>query len=1070
MFDSVTAALLRSAPHLPGLLPDDLPSLLTYHYAELVSQRLRGETASTVEQAPQDWPLEKIADAYELLASTLGDPNARRASAFVAATAHQIISRGKKNFSTSEVSDKNIFCGITRESVPSDISAALLFIVAQQYADANEASEAIPVFDSDRYESKILTKNVRDLARGKLTKILKRISKLRPEQETNHPIQEQSLRAMLHALNTGVEMLAAEVLATQYTHSNLIPFKTSQSLFKNIIELSSYEVSTPQKIGKSPLISLYPGPRHLAVLLLAVAQTLENASLAKVPPPPDCEPSFWSRWLDQRAETQPFLWPNHQEAIAAHFYYSGKSAVLVLPTGAGKTTVSSLKIAGVLGTGKRAIFLAPTHALVDQMAVDLQNIFPKKLFKISVTNDFDFSFIDTTKQSAKIEVMTPERCLALLSFVPEIFSDVGLLVFDECHLLSSEQNNQKRSLDGMLCLLAFNTIVPTADMLFLSAMLKNGEEFSNWIATLTGRESVFVNLLWKPSRQARGVVVYNENEIAEAKKEAIRIQNNQTKAKKDLSVTAKSKLCVSLNALWGLQHNWNATSMSICSTTKILDKPVLLSGTINRGQIALKPNANYVAAQIAIRAATNNLKSIVFVNSKLHTISTAAEISAGLNKILPTPEDEDSLWAALEEELGGLEFSMLHKGAAAVPHCSSMLRLERELAERSFKSKDGARAIVATPTLAQGLNLPAHMAILAGDKRQNRLTNAREKICVHELLNAAARAGRAGHLANGIVLLIPEPVLCFDTKGKIVPQEAKNKLESILPDNDQCISIIDPLEVVLDKVFMGSWTDDFVIYAANRMAELRGDTDNIFDIRRSFSGFIATQKNAQCEFEEKIDKFTGIVKNGLPEEFGKEILMLASQSGLPANVLSRLKKSIFERIEQLPDTIPGWVNWLFKWLEKDDEARRVMLGDVGYKIMDIVGLKNQPIDAEGLKRILPGVHGWLAGMPIVKIEKELQEASGKTGSFGYCWSARELVNNIIPRGFVFPFGLLTQIANQLSLFEEQSMIESKKVLKSLSSALRLGYDTPEKLLYSKKLSKTHSRVQIHNKWNELQNS
>jgi hypothetical protein len=33
----------------------------------------------------------------------------------------------------------------------------------------------------------------------------------------------------------------------------------------------------------------------------------------------------------------------------------------------------------------------------------------------------------------KIEVMTPEHCLALLSYAQHAFADVGLMVFDECH-------------------------------------------------------------------------------------------------------------------------------------------------------------------------------------------------------------------------------------------------------------------------------------------------------------------------------------------------------------------------------------------------------------------------------------------------------------------------------------------------------------------------------------------------------------------------------------------------------------------------------------------------------------
>ena len=42
MFDAATAQLLRSAPSVPGLDPEDIPALLTSHYANLVSARLRG--------------------------------------------------------------------------------------------------------------------------------------------------------------------------------------------------------------------------------------------------------------------------------------------------------------------------------------------------------------------------------------------------------------------------------------------------------------------------------------------------------------------------------------------------------------------------------------------------------------------------------------------------------------------------------------------------------------------------------------------------------------------------------------------------------------------------------------------------------------------------------------------------------------------------------------------------------------------------------------------------------------------------------------------------------------------
>ncbi len=60
-----------------------------------------------------------------------------------------------------------------------------------------------------------------------------------------------------------------------------------------------------------------------------------------------------------------------------------------------------------------------------------------------------------------------------------------------------------------------------------------------------------------------------------------------------------------------------------------------------------------------------------------------------------------------------------------------------------------------------------------------------------EILNAAARAGRAGHLANGVVLLIPEPIISF-SQGKPLNLNVIQKLKSILPEDDRCVLISDP--------------------------------------------------------------------------------------------------------------------------------------------------------------------------------------------------------------------------------------------------------------------------------------
>jgi ATP-dependent RNA helicase HelY len=179
----------------------------------------------------------------------------------------------------------------------------------------------------------------------------------------------------------------------------------------------------------------------------------------------------------------------------------------VLPTGAGKTTVSELTIAATLATARKVIFLVPTLALVDQLRDDLSRSFPNDLSGVVVSSDGDLSVLARGPELSQIEVMTPERLLGLLSFADADVSEVGLIVLDECHILS-RISGRTRSLDAMLCLLHAAKRAPQADFLMLSAMVINGQELADWLAGLTGRPASFFHDPWKPSRQARGVVVY----------------------------------------------------------------------------------------------------------------------------------------------------------------------------------------------------------------------------------------------------------------------------------------------------------------------------------------------------------------------------------------------------------------------------------------------------------------------------------------------------------------------------------------------------------------------------------
>jgi hypothetical protein len=620
----------------------------------------------------------------------------------------------------------------------------------------------------------------------------------------------------------------------------------------------------------------------------------------------------------------------------------------------------------------------------------------------------------------------------------------------------------------MFCVLAFNSIAPAADFLFLSAMLRNGDQFSRWIAQLTDRPCVFVDPLWKPSRQARGVVLYDRlslDAVRNAAWAAQRSEDRRTgKIAKTLRSAAKKELVTQPYALFGLQHNWLVGADAICTIAKISETPIPLEGKPSAQGIWPKPNVNHVAAQLAAAAVKSGLKAIIFVNVKRAAISTANEIAQLLGDTPLATDDETMRWDALKHELGGLEHSVLPGPTSAVPHNAMMLRLERDLAERLFRRPDGARAIVATPTLAQGLNLPAHIAILAGDKRADLDDGGREALEAHEILNAAARAGRAGHLANGVVLLIPEDVLHFGA-DKRLSGGLITKLKSILPEDDRCIEIEDPLQMILDRITVQPAGDLDVEYALNRLTTIiapegtESEAVARFDVTRSFAAFAAAENDSIIRFEARVARLNEVLEARNDPPSDAALLELAAQSGTPLTVLENLRRRLQAELF-LPGTIEEWVRWIVQWLSDDERARQALMEREKRSILGAVGLPQEgPLTADALQRLAPGVLAWIKGDPMNVIENTLGGNSAREAG-KLCPRARVLATNILPLGLSFIAGLVVRAAKG-AIGAGETLLTSVAVLDCLATAVRRGFDSPAKIAFAELRPKFLTRVQWH---------
>jgi len=124
MFDSETAALIRSAPRLQGVDPQLLPQELTGIYAELAGLRLR---ARSLMDAPDFIDkverIVRIATVYEAQVDNSVEGETRRAAAFVSGTAYQILGRV-----APMTGDRSTF--LSAAAIHPGVAAPRLFLIA----------------------------------------------------------------------------------------------------------------------------------------------------------------------------------------------------------------------------------------------------------------------------------------------------------------------------------------------------------------------------------------------------------------------------------------------------------------------------------------------------------------------------------------------------------------------------------------------------------------------------------------------------------------------------------------------------------------------------------------------------------------------------------------------------------------------------------------------------------------------------------------------------------------------------------------------------------------------------
>lgn len=1074
MFDADTVALISSAPPLPGLNLADLPQQLTDAYATLVAARIRIRELANEDSLPDNITnlvreTNRLAFSQEALVSALGERDNRAAAAFVAGAAHHVALLADRIRKTESRRSS-----LALDSISPEISATILFLIAESSADAAEMAKAIVIGTSEPVEAALLAAIIH-LANGRLRNVLD-IALPGTDQILVGNRYDQAVSALYLMLLQGVRLMAVNMLGG----NNEDPFADQADpaeLFERVKALCVEPLNDIlDGLGALPY-SVYPGPRHLASLLSSASRDLAASALVNTPPPSGIDGDQWRGLLKKTAERRPYLWRNHRQAIAAGYLEPGVSAAVSFPTGAGKSTLAELKIATALLRGVKAVFLAPTLALVDQTASALKATFPDSDVLRERTDELVLDVEGDTLPA--ISVMTPERCLAMLSFNREIFADVGLLVFDECHLLHPRgTETSRRAIDAMLSVLNFVAVAPKADLLFLSAMMMNTQEMAGWIRELTGRECLSLTLTWKPTRQVRGCVVYGDEEI-----KALNLRLRQTRAKvsnKDAPAELKRGLKISPFGFFCLHQTWQSKARKDYALLPLLDEQVTLStGSTKNRDWYLTPNGNQVAAAIAQATAHQGLKTLVFTQ----TIPLANSASNALSRELGRPDclltaDERDLYLSAADELGGAEHLYLQVEhevrlvSSSACHHGLLLPAERNLHESLFRREDGINVLVATSTLAQGMNLPSEVVIIGGDSRFDPKADRMEKLDAHELLNAAGRAGRAGDASYGFVLIVPSKVVNFDDKASKIHSHWSD-LQAIFAQSDQCLTIDDPLTRLLDQIHdEAASKSELAMYLLRRLPVSApsdaGDDDAPAKalLGRSFAAFRARQQGNAQWIQSRIDAAIALRR---ADPNTPSVLTwadrLAASAGIPVAIIRELGQPLSGSVNPNATT-RDWYLWLVGWFTERPqlipqlirkESLEGMFGTTYKKLED-----DESRGKYAVGRMFSLLDRWIAGDTLAQMERVF---GTKETRLGKCETAREFVLRLLPE-ISYIFSLPAQIFRAIAV-ENGQKPDMPLVLDLLGSCVRQGFDDADKLVLRQYLSGRPARRAVHRKFAEI---
>ena len=461
---------------------------------------------------------------------------------------------------------------------------------------------------------------------------------------------------------------------------------------------------------------------YVDILCAVITVALSRSSWSLLPRYSELDQSLWSDYL-KSSKAPRMLWPA-QQLIGKKGILSGKSAIVQLPTGVGKTKSIELIIRSSFASNRAttAIIVAPLRALCNEIANDMITAFGDEVLvnQFSDVLEEDFSLDLFLSFKSKILICTPEKLSYIIHHQADFLDEIGLYIFDEGHMFD---DGSRGAIYELLISEIRGHISWEDQVILLSAVLSNAEQIQEW---LLGESGVLVS---------------------------------------DPQIKATPKAIGFVSQTKDIHYYSDDSTYEDFFIPRSIEVVALQKRPREKKQRYF-PELSY-ANDIAIYYANKLCKNggaAIFANRTSTVLTVINRIIEIKDRGYDLPEikrnsdsEEMNRLAQLISDYYGEQHPYTiacHLGIA--PHYSNLPNGLRLAVEHAFRGKD-LRLVVCTSTLAQGVNIPIKYLFMTN------FMVARNSMQIRSFQNLMGRTARSGMYTEGSII-VTDPQL-FDNRN-----------------------------------------------------------------------------------------------------------------------------------------------------------------------------------------------------------------------------------------------------------------------------------------------------------------